>query len=73
MLPFMEYIEARQRYTKLKVKQRELFQRVQVLKKRNAPALEFKGCVFHPLSCCRPFSSNVAALVPVYPVTTKSS
>ncbi|KAI0309852.1 P-loop containing nucleoside triphosphate hydrolase protein [Amylostereum chailletii] len=42
MIPFMEYIEARARYSETKAKQRELYQRVQVLKQKNAPTLDFK-------------------------------
>ncbi|TFY82531.1 hypothetical protein EWM64_g1483 [Hericium alpestre] len=42
ILPFMEYIEARNRYMDAKKLQRDLHQRVQALKKKNAPAHALK-------------------------------
>ena len=53
VLPFMEYIEARRRYTEFKTKQRTLHQCVQALQQKNAPAHALKKSLLLLLINCR--------------------
>ena len=51
IIPFMEYMEARQRYQTAKAEQRRLHDEVKKLQDKNKPILDFKKCAL--VACCR--------------------
>ncbi|KZT02149.1 P-loop containing nucleoside triphosphate hydrolase protein [Laetiporus sulphureus 93-53] len=52
ILPFREYVEAKERYGTLKEKQRTLHERVMTLQRRNAPILTCKGTLEREIENC---------------------
>ncbi|KZT06482.1 P-loop containing nucleoside triphosphate hydrolase protein [Laetiporus sulphureus 93-53] len=52
ILPFREYVEAKERYGTLKEQQRKLHEHVMTLQKRNAPILTHKGTLEREIEKC---------------------